>query len=106
MSVFPFLRGKRTWFNTEQGYGIISVILHGVSALLVFGLFALGFWMVTLSYYDPWYKQAPFYHKSIGVLFFVLLINPSSSVGAYRYTPLFTNRYPANHSKREPYRPL
>ena len=30
--------------------------------------------MVTLSYYDPWYKQAPFYHKSIGVLFFVLLI--------------------------------
>jgi len=30
--------------------------------------------MVELKYYDPWYKQGPFIHKSIGVLLFLLTL--------------------------------
>ena len=38
----------------------------------VYGMFGLGLWMVTLSYYDGWYHQAPELHKSIGVLLMTL----------------------------------
>lgn len=37
-------------------------------------MFALGLWMVTLSYYDGWYHQAPEIHKSIGILLMMALI--------------------------------
>ncbi|MEJ2681732.1 MAG: cytochrome b/b6 domain-containing protein, partial [Gammaproteobacteria bacterium] len=60
--------------NTRQQYGWLAVGLHGLSALLLVSLFALGFWMVELSYYDYWYKLAPFYHKSVGILFFFLVL--------------------------------
>ena len=30
--------------------------------------------MVDLTYYDPWYKQGPFVHKSIGVILFLLTL--------------------------------
>jgi cytochrome b561 len=43
-------------------------------ALAVIGMFALGLWMRDLSYYDPWYKDGPAIHKSVGILLFVLLI--------------------------------
>lgn len=38
--------------NTPQQYGFISAMLHWLTALVVYGMFALGLWMVTLSYYD------------------------------------------------------
>jgi cytochrome b561 len=60
--------------NTQQQWGLVSVSLHWFSVLVVFGLFALGLWMVDLTYYDSWYKKAPFIHKSIGILLFVLTI--------------------------------
>ena len=37
-------------------------------------MFALGLWMVELDYYNPWYKDAPHYHKSIGLLLAAVLI--------------------------------
>jgi cytochrome b561 len=57
--------------DSESGYGLISIVLHWVSALSVIGLFAVGFWMVDLTYYSSWYKTAPDLHKSVGVLLFV-----------------------------------
>lgn len=54
--------------NTHSSYGTVQVYLHWLSALAVFGLFALGFWMVDLNYYSSWYKTAPHIHKSIGLL--------------------------------------
>ena len=60
--------------NTKHYYGWITIAFHWISALTIFGLFGLGYWMVELSYYDSWYKPAPALHKSIGLSFFVLMI--------------------------------
>jgi cytochrome b561 len=62
------------WRNTESGYGIVAVVLHWSTAVTVIGLFALGLWMVDLSYYDPWYRRAPEIHKGVGVLLFGALL--------------------------------
>ncbi len=70
--------------NTSGSYGWIAIILHWLVAVAVIGLFALGLYMTGLSYYDPFYRQGPFIHKSIGILLFMLvafrlvwrLINP------------------------------
>ena len=60
--------------NSPQRYGVVSAILHWLVAIVVYGMFALGLWMVTLSYYDGWYHQAPELHKSIGVLLMMGLV--------------------------------
>ncbi|WP_434996608.1 cytochrome b [Pectobacterium brasiliense] len=62
------------WRNTSSRYGHISILLHWIAALTVYGMFALGLWMVTLGYYNIWYHRAPEIHKAIGVLFFAILI--------------------------------
>ncbi|PCJ29775.1 MAG: cytochrome B [Moraxellaceae bacterium] len=54
--------------NQPQYYGLISFLLHWIMAIAVVGLFCLGLWMTSLDYYDAWYKQAPWIHKSIGIL--------------------------------------
>ena len=60
--------------NTKQSYGGITILLHWLVAVSVFGLFAVGFWMVELDYYSEWYKQAPALHKSFGLcLLFVMI---------------------------------
>ncbi|WP_110665832.1 cytochrome b [Salinicola halophilus] len=56
------------WANSRTGWGGISIGVHWLSALAVFGLFALGWWMTGLGYYDAWYKIAPWWHKSIGIV--------------------------------------
>ncbi|MCE2571032.1 cytochrome b [Motilimonas eburnea] len=60
--------------NSQHGYGLITIGLHWLSALAVYGLFALGFWMVDLSYYSEWYQTAPMLHKSIGLCLFTLVL--------------------------------
>ncbi len=35
--------------NTPERYGVISAAFHWLSAIIVYGMFALGLWMVTLS---------------------------------------------------------
>ncbi|WP_416427317.1 cytochrome b [Pseudomonas sp. App30] len=61
--------------NSPSRYGWVSILLHWGVALAVFGLFALGLWMVDLGYYDPWRKAGPDLHKSIGLtLFFFMLL--------------------------------
>ncbi|UYM18414.1 cytochrome b [Endozoicomonas euniceicola] len=55
------------WKNTTTSYGLISILIHWVSALTVFGLFGVGLYMMSLSYYDPLYQSLPWWHKSIGL---------------------------------------
>ena len=62
------------WRNSPSGYGLISILMHWTVALLVFGLFALGLWMVDLGYYSPWRQTAPELHKSLGLLLFGLML--------------------------------
>ena len=60
--------------NTSTSYGLVSIGLHWLMALALFGMFALGYWMTTLTYYDRWYHDAPEIHKGIGILLLLLLI--------------------------------
>ncbi|PTA50893.1 cytochrome b [Shewanella morhuae] len=54
--------------NNQFAYGVTAIVTHWLSAIVVIGLFALGVWMVELTYYSTWYKTAPHLHKSIGIL--------------------------------------
>ena len=60
--------------NTTERYGWVAIALHWLMAPAIIGLFALGWWMRQLSYYDPWYRQGPELHKAIGILLLGLLL--------------------------------
>lgn len=60
--------------NSSSRYGLVSMLLHWGVAIVVFGLFALGLWMVGLDYYDAWRKEAPDLHKSIGLILFAVML--------------------------------
>lgn len=60
--------------NSSSRYGWVSIMLHWGVALAVFGLFALGLWMVGLDYYSTWRKEAPDLHKSIGLTLFAVML--------------------------------
>jgi len=60
--------------NTASSYGWISIIMHWSMALLMVAMFALGLWMRTLGYYDAWYHDAPWIHKSVGILLLLMLL--------------------------------
>ena len=62
------------WKNTATRYGLVAIVLHWVVAVTVIGLAILGLWMVDLSYYSPYYRSAPFWHKSIGLALFAVLV--------------------------------
>jgi cytochrome b561 len=62
------------WRNTQLSYGLVAITIHWTMALVIVGLFGLGLWMVELTYYDPWYRQAPNIHKGVGVLLSIALI--------------------------------
>lgn len=65
---------KATWRNSPLAYGRIARALHWGMALAVFGLFALGIWMRSLSYYHPWYQTAPDLHRAVGMVLLALLV--------------------------------
>jgi len=60
--------------NTKQKFGLITKLFHWLSAITIFGLFALGYWMVDLDYYSQWYQTAPHWHESIGILLLIATI--------------------------------
>jgi cytochrome b561 len=60
--------------DTPAGYGIVSRLFHWLMAVAVFGLFGLGWWMVELDYYSPYYVSAPDFHRSAGILVFIALL--------------------------------
>lgn len=59
--------------NTENGYGIITILIHWLFAFSIIGMFGLGYWMIDLDYYSEYYKSAPNFHKSVGMILFFLL---------------------------------
>lgn len=60
--------------DTVKAYHPISKLFHWLSALAVFGLFGLGYWMVDLDYYSAWYQDAPNIHRSVGILLAIVTI--------------------------------
>ena len=60
--------------NNEQSWGVLSIVLHWLVALTVFGLFTLGIWMTGLDYYHAWYNRAPLIHKSVGIILACVLL--------------------------------
>jgi len=60
--------------NSSSRYGLVSMVLHWGVAIVVFGMFALGLWMVGLDYYDSWRKAAPDLHRSIGITLFAVML--------------------------------
>lgn len=61
-------------FNAPKSYNLLTRSLHWLSAIAVFALFALGYWMVELPYSSPWYQKAPHWHESIGVLLILVSV--------------------------------
>ncbi len=60
--------------NTETQYGLITVILHWLFALAIICLLASGIYMVTLTYYHPWYHPLPDLHKKLGIATIILFL--------------------------------
>ena len=53
--------------NSDNHYGLISILIHWLMALCIFFMFGLGLYMVELSYYDSWYRGSLQLHKSLGI---------------------------------------
>ncbi|MGV3344981.1 cytochrome b [Enterobacteriaceae bacterium LUAb1] len=62
------------WKNSPTHFGYFTILLHWLVALTVYGMFALGLWMVGLDYDNNWYHFAPELHKSIGITLFAVMI--------------------------------
>ncbi|MBJ7275561.1 cytochrome b [Marinobacter salarius] len=60
--------------NSSSKFGVVSIAVHWLVAVVVFGLFGLGYWMVDLSYYDDWYRTGPDIHRSIGILLLLVML--------------------------------
>lgn len=54
--------------NSQDRYGLVATALHWVLALLMLGLIWLGWVLVDLGYYSPWYKPAITAHETLGML--------------------------------------
>lgn len=60
--------------DSRSGYGLISILIHWVSAVLIMFLFGLGVYMVDLGYYDEWYHKGPELHISLGLVVLLLML--------------------------------
>jgi cytochrome b561 len=60
--------------NTAQSFGLITILIHWIMAILIIALFVVGKYMLSLDYYDPFYHSGPWWHKNFGLLLTVLLI--------------------------------
>jgi len=60
--------------DNASTFGLGSMLLHWTVALAIIGMYPLGLYIETLSYYDPEYRTIPAWHKSIGMLLLALLV--------------------------------
>lgn len=60
--------------NPVKNYNRTARAIHWITAIAVTGMFAVGVWMVDLSYYSSWYHTAPHWHKSIGIILALLTV--------------------------------
>lgn len=58
----------------QSHWSLKHIILHWLTAVAVICLYGLGWWMMELDYYDSWYRTAPFWHKSVGLLLVFLVV--------------------------------
>jgi cytochrome b561 len=56
------------FFSSAENYGLIAKLSHWLIAVLIIALLGIGWWMVDLNYYDPWYHEALTWHKSLGLI--------------------------------------
>ena len=54
--------------NTAEHFGLVAKLVHWVIALLILGLIWLGWYMVGLSYYDPWSQDSLIAHRALGMI--------------------------------------
>ena len=54
--------------NSTASYGLVAIFFHWLDVIAIVGLFAIGFYMVDLTYYDSLYTTLPFWHKSVGMM--------------------------------------
>jgi cytochrome b561 len=81
---------NRSLRNDDRHYGLIAVAIHWLMALAIIGMYPLGLYIDSLTYYDPEYRTIPHWHKSIGMLILALLlvrlvwraVNPSPAAPA------------------------
>jgi cytochrome b561 len=64
----------RTTANPPTGYSLLTRLLHWCVALFVLGQIGLGWWMVGLGYYDPWYYDSRALHEAVGIAAWLLAI--------------------------------
>lgn len=62
------------WHNTEESWGLVTVLLHWLVAIALFGMLGLGLWMTGLDYYHPWYRLGPDIHRSVGILLLIAIM--------------------------------
>jgi len=55
-------------------YSPVSIGFHWMIALSVLATAALGLWLDTLGYYDPWQPSALWLHRAIGTSAFFLML--------------------------------
>ena len=60
--------------DSPSGFGLISILIHWITAPLILFLFGLGVYMVDLTYYDDWYHTAPELHISLGLLLLLFML--------------------------------
>jgi cytochrome b561 len=60
--------------NTTQRWGLVSIMIHWLTAITVISMFVLGLWMVDLTLYDRWYNAAPDIHKSVGIILLIVTL--------------------------------
>ncbi len=70
--------------NSESRFGLLSRVIHWISAALVVSLFSVGLWMQGLDYYHEFYRTAPDLHRSFGILLMLLTV---TRLIWYRFSP-------------------
>lgn len=60
--------------DTPNSFGLGSILLHWIIAFTIIGMYALGLYIDTLTYYDPEYQTIPAWHKSIGMTLVLLIV--------------------------------
>ncbi|WP_372620678.1 cytochrome b, partial [Alteromonas stellipolaris] len=75
------------------------ILIHWLTLLVVIGMFASGLWMVDLTYYSDWYKTAPHWHKSVGLLLFAVTLLRLISRAFTQRPPTFGSRFEKLASK-------
>ncbi|WP_290704678.1 cytochrome b [Amphritea sp.] len=59
--------------DNSSTFGLGSILLHWVIALTIIGMYPLGLYIDSLTYYDEAYNIVPAWHESIGIILLAFL---------------------------------